>query len=301
MHKNERIIVAIIGLIGIIVSAIIGAKWGKENVSVTVNIGGESVILKDNDIQEIANDNEELKNKISDYEQQINDFKNKVSDYEKQIDDLTKTNKILLEKLGIANGALDDVPVIEYQNYGLSIDGDEKAINTDKSSVSINGKRYYSKDFVDNLLPNNKSAIEKNDMLYIGTVIKEKANLFDRQMIDKSNFVSIKTDVKDTYGNIHNKAVVFEYKKGDITFNANREYSNLKFKLAVLDEKKGGGIIQIETEQGILFTSNEILSTTEPTEIILPINQASKITIRTLDEPHQAYTIVTDAILYNEE
>ncbi|MCI8670299.1 MAG: hypothetical protein HFI34_12415 [Lachnospiraceae bacterium] len=301
MYKNERIIVAIIGLIGLIVSAIIGAKWSKENVSVTVNIGGESVILKDNDIQDMANDNEELKNKISDYEQQINDFKNKVSDYEKQIDELTKTKESLSKKLGLANGALEDVPVIEYQNYGLSIDGDEKTINTDKSSVSINGRRYYSKDFVDNLLPDNKSAIEKNNILYIGTVIKEKTNLFDRQIIDKSDNVSISTDVKDTFGNMHSKAVVFTHEGTDITINANREYSHLKFKIAVLDEYKGGGIIQIETEQGIIYTSNEILNTTEPTEIIRPINQASKIIIRYLGSDHWNYTMVTDAFLYNEE
>ena len=143
--------------------AIIGVMWGKENVSITVNIDGKSVTLKNDDIQEIANNNEELKNNASDYEKQINNLK--------------ETNENLLGKLGIANGKLDDVPTIQYQNCGLSIDGEEKIINTDKSSVLINGRRYYSKDFVDNLLPENKSAMEKDNILYIGKIVKEKIKL----------------------------------------------------------------------------------------------------------------------------
>ncbi len=179
MNKNIiSIIVAIIGFIATITAAIIGVMWGKENVSVTVNIDGKSVTLKNDDIQEIANNNEELKNNASDYEKQINNLK--------------ETNENLLGKLGIANGKLDDVPTIQYQDCGLSIDGEEKIINTDKSLVLINGRRYYSKDFVDNLLPDNKSAMEKDNMLYIGKIVKEKSNLFDRQMINKSKNVEVK-------------------------------------------------------------------------------------------------------------
>lgn len=287
MNKNIiSIIVAIIGFIATITAAIIGVMWGKENVSVTVNIDGKSVTLKNDDIQEIANNNEELKNNASDYEKQINNLK--------------ETNENLLGKLGIANGKLDDVPTIQYQDCGLSIDGEEKIINTDKSLVLINGRRYYSKDFVDNLLPDNKSAMEKDNMLYIGKIVKEKSNLFDRQMINKSKNVEVKKNARDTYGNFYNKAVIVGREINSITFNANREYSNLKFTLAVLEEEKGGSSIQIETEQGIIFTSEKITSTTEPTQIDIPINQALKITIKNLAKDWN-YVIVADAILYNEE
>ncbi len=286
MNKNTiSIIVAIIGFIATITAAIIGVMWGKENVSITVNIDGKSVTLKNDDIQEIANNNEELKNNASDYEKQINNLK--------------ETNENLLGKLGIANGKLDDVPTIQYQNCGLSIDGEEKIINTDKSSVLINGRRYYSKDFVDNLLPENKSAMEKDNILYIGKIVKEKSNLFDRQMVDKSD-ASIETNVKDTYGTIHNKAVIFALSENSITFNANKGYSKLKCTIAVLDGQKGGGIIQIESEQGVLYTSEEITSTTEPIELDISINQASRITIKQLSG-RWSYNMVTDAVLYNEE
>lgn len=289
-----KIIVALIGLIGIVVSAIIGAKWGKNNVSVTVNIDGKSVTLKDNDIQNIADENEEFKNKISDYERQIGEL-------EKQIDDLDSERKELSDKLGVANGEIDDFPTIEYKNYGLSIDGEEKSISKDKSSVLINGRQYYSKDFVDNLLPDNKTTIEKEDMLYVGKVVKEKSNLFDRQMINRTEVsdVHIETNVKDTYGNIHDKGVTFVRESG-ITYNANREYSKLKCTITVLDGKEGGGVIQIESEQGVLYTSQEILSTTEPVKIDIPINQASKITIKQISGVW-TYNMVADAVLYNEE
>lgn len=289
MSRNKgkiSIIVALIGAVGIMGSAIIGAKWGKENVTVIVQLDGKNVVLNDEEIQEMANKNEQLNNEISGYKEEIEKLKGESEE--------------LATKLGDANGELDDVPAMEYRNFGLSIDGEEIPVNKDKSSVLINGRQYYSKDFVDNLLPSGKTAIEKDDILYIGKVVKEKSNLFDRQLINKGDYIEILENSKDTYGNIHNKAVVFELSECSISFNANREYSKLKCVLSVLDEKQGGGIIQIESEQGILYTSEEILSTTEPVEIDIPINYASSITIRQIGDGW-TYNIVTDAVLYNEE
>lgn len=284
--RKTSIIVAVIGVIGSIIAAFIGVKWGKENIEVAVNINGESVILKDADIKEIAKENGELKRKLSDYENQIND--------------LESQSKDLSEKLGIANGELDDVPVIEYKNCGLSIDGEEKTVDKEKSSVLINGNLYYSKDFFDNLLPSNKSAIEKDGMLYIGKIVKEKSNLFDMKVIRMSDDVDIEESSKDTYGNIYNKTIILKYSSNGITFNTNREYSKLKCTLAVLDENNGGGVIQIESEKKILYTSKEITSTTEPFEIDIPINNASQITIKQISGDWTC-NMVANAIVYNQE
>ena len=214
MSRREgkiSIIVAVIGLIGVIGAAIIGAKWGKENVTVIVQLDGKNVVLNDEEIQEMANKNEQLNNEISGYKEEIEKLK--------------LESEELANKLGAANGELDDVPSIEYRNFGLSIDGEEKPVSKDRSLVLINGRQYYSKDFIDNLLPSDKTAVEKDDMLYVGKVVKEKSNLFDRQLIDTSNnnIVSIETNVKDTYGNIHDKSVVFSMHDSSITFNANKE------------------------------------------------------------------------------
>ncbi len=284
-HKIT-LVCTILEVAGVIVGAIIGGVLERKNPSFTLNHYGETIILKKEDIQNMAFENEELTKEITDYEKKVTNLENE--------------SKELAIKLGAANGQLDDVPTIQYQNCGLSIDGEEKIINTDKSLVLINGRKYYSKDFVDNLLPDNKSAIEKDNMLYIGKIVKEKSNLFDRQMINKSRNVEVKENARDTYGNFYNKAVIVGHEINSITFNANREYSNLKFTIGVLEEKEGGSAIQIETEQGIIFTSEKITSTTEPTQFDIPINQASKITIRNLTKDWN-YVIVADAILYNEE
>lgn len=292
MSRREgkiSIIVAVIGLIGVIGAAIIGAKWGKENVTVIVQLDGKNVVLNNEDVKKMAKENEQLNNEISEYKEEI--------------EKLQGQGKELATKLGAANGELNDVPSIEYRNFGLSIDGEEMAVNKDKSAVLINGRKYYSKDFVDNLLPSDKAAVEKDDMLYVGKVVKEKSNLFDRQLIGKSNDgsqVSIETNVKDTYGNMHDKAVVFSLYDNSITFNANKEYSKFKCILNVLDGNPGGGIIQIESEQGILYTSEEVLSTTEPVLVDIPINYASSITIMKIGNENTK-NMVTDAVLYNEE
>ncbi len=295
--KTEHIIsvvVAVIGLIGTISAAIIGAAWGRNNVNIIVQQDGKEISLDNSGVKEMASENEDLKIKIVDYETQIENLKTEKSNLEKDKQDLA-------DKLGVANGALDEVPVIEFKNYGLSIDGEEKTINKDRSCLSINGRKYFSQDFVDNLLPDNKSAIEKDDMVYVGRIIKEKANLLDMQIIDKTDYAIIETNIKDTYGNMHNKALVLRYIDKSATFNSNRNYSNLKFKMGVVDKEKGGGIIQIESEQGIIFTSEKITSTTEPTEFDIPINQASRITIKVLGDDNRQFIMFTDAVLYNVE
>lgn len=289
MSKNEgkiSIIVAVIGLIGVIGAAIIGVKWGKENITVVVQWDGKNVVLNDEDIKEMAKENEKLLNEISGYKEEIEQLKDQSEE--------------LATKLGAANGELSDVPALEYKNFGLSIDGEEIPVNKDKSSVLINGRQYFSKDFIDKLLPTDKTAIEKNDILYIGKVVKEKSNLFDRQLIDIGIDIEILENTKDTYGNIHNSAVIFYYGDTSITYNANREYSKLKCTLAVLDGNSGGGVIQIESEKGVLYTSEEIISTTEPVIVDIPINQASTLTIKQI-AGGRTRNIVADAVLYNEE
>ncbi len=78
MSRREgkiSIIVAVIGLIGVIGAAIIGAKWGKENVTVIVQLDGKNVVLNDEEIQEMANKNEQLNNEISGYKEEIEKLK----------------------------------------------------------------------------------------------------------------------------------------------------------------------------------------------------------------------------------
>lgn len=292
-----NIIIAILGLIG----TIGGAVWGRNNVNIIVQQDGKEITLDNNGVKVMVSENEDLKIKITDYEAQIENLKDEKESLKTEKESLEKNNTELKSELNAAKGTLDEVPIVEFKNYGLSIEGEEKTINKDRSFASINGRGYFSQDFVDNLLPDNKSAIEKDDMIYVGRIIKEKANLLDMQIIDQTNDAKIETNIKDTYGNIHSKALVLEYRNNSVTFNSNRNYSNLKFKMGVVDKEKGGGILQIESEQGIIFTSDKITSTTEPTEFDIPINQVSRITIKVLGDDNRQFIMFTDAVLYNVE
>ena len=143
--RKVTIIVAIIGLAGTIAAAIIGAVWGKSNVTVVAPVGGKSIVLNDEDIKNMANENEQLINKISKYKDEIENLKGQ--------------NEELANKLGVANGELNDVPAIEFKNCGLSINGDEREINKERSYVAINNRQYYSKDFIDNLVSDNQEIL----------------------------------------------------------------------------------------------------------------------------------------------
>lgn len=60
---------------------------------------------------------------------------------------------------------------------------------------------------------------------YIGKIVKEKANLLDKPMIDKDFDVFVYENNADTYGNVYSKATYFHYNGRYIIFNANREYN----------------------------------------------------------------------------
>lgn len=110
-----------------------GCHWcdvGKNNMNVIVQIDGKNIVLQDGDVQEMASENEKLKKTIADYEMQISDLEDE--------------SKNLMEKLGVVSGELDDAPAIEFQDLGLSINGEEKVINKDRASVFVNGVQYYS-------------------------------------------------------------------------------------------------------------------------------------------------------------
>lgn len=285
--RSITIIAALIGVIGTIIAAVIGVIWGKSNMNVVVQIDGKNIVLQDSDVQEMASENEELKKTIEVYEMQISDLENE--------------SKNLMEKLGVVSGELDDAPAIEFQDLGLSIDGEEQAVNKNKSYVSINGRDYYSGDFVDGLIPDNMSMINRDGTLYIGKIVKEKSNLLDKPMVDKGFDVFIYENVADTYGNVYSKAVCFYYNGRYIVFNANREYDKLKCVISMNEGSRGEGIIQIEADDSVVYTSPSVTSQTEPFEIDIPINRASKITLKSMGSESVSYVMLSDCILYNEE
>lgn len=284
--NGVAIIAALIGVIGTISGSVIGVIWGKNNVNVIVQIDGKNIVLQDSDVQEMASENEELKRKISDYEAEITDLKGQSEE--------------LATKLGNANGELEGIPSIEFVELGLSINGEEKLINREKASVYINGVQYYSQDFVNSLLPDNMSASVKDGTLYIGKIVKEKTNLFDRPVIHQSGSTYFYDSIKDTYGNAYGSALVFEYSDRFVSFNAGRNYSHFKCTVAMQERYNGQGELQIMTDDNIIYTSPEIINMTEPFDIDIPINQASTISIGTIGDS-TSRIFISNAVLYNQE
>lgn len=103
MKKGNAItiIAALIGAVGTIAGTVIGVIWGKNNMNVIVQIDGKNIVLQDSDVQDMASENEELKETISEYEIQISDLEDE--------------SKNLMEKLGVVSGELDDAPAIEFK------------------------------------------------------------------------------------------------------------------------------------------------------------------------------------------
>lgn len=285
-ERNATIIAALIGLVATIIAAIIGVKWGKENITVIVQIDGKNVVLDDSEVQEIAEENEKLKNTIEECENKINSLESERSE--------------LAKKLGDANGELDGIPSIEFQNLGLSIDGVEKAINKDKSSVFINGIQYYSKEFVDNLLPEDKVSTLKDGILYVGKIVKEKSNLFDLPVIEDNKYVYFYDSMKDTYGNTYGKSILFDLNGCFITYSTGRAYSYFKCDAAMREGHNGECSLQILADGEIIYTSEIITNMTEPFPIDIPINGASRISIGTVGTGG-GNVFISNAVLYNQE
>ena len=139
----------------------------------------------------------------------------------------------------------------------------------------------------------------KDGMFYVGKIVKEKTNLLDMPIIENEYYSYFYDSMKDTYGNTYSKVLMFEYSNNFTTFNAGREYSYLKCTVAMKEQSKGNASLQIIVDDNIIYTSSEITNMTEPFEVDIPINQASKISIGTIGNS-TSRVFITNAVLYNQ-
>lgn len=294
MKHAVIIFAALIEAVGVIAAAIIGAAWGKNNIEIVTPISGESIVINNAEVQNMATENENIKIKVSEYEQSIENL-------QRENDNLQKEKDELISKLGVANGELNEVPSIEFQSLGLSIDGEDKNINKDKSSVFINGRQYFSKDIADKLLPNDKAVTITEEMIYVGKIIRDKTNLLNMVPIAGNGWEKWDSII-DTYGNTYSNVLYFRHSGNNVTFNAERGYSNLKCVIAMKEGCNGNGYLQIETDdENVVYISPEIINLTEPFEIDVPINQTSKIVIKCINGSSWCEIFVANAVLYNQK
>lgn len=289
-HKT-KIIIAIIGLI----SAIIGTNYGRAqqkqvnesyNESQFANINGNNNSVVINSVDDLVNEynkllteHESLKNKNTSYFEDLTNIKHDLADKESQ---------------------LDDVPQISYNNLSLVLDGTDLSINNNNSMVIIDGREYFSKEIVEKLLSDNKNITIKDNTIFIGKVISDKAKLSDKWVMNRGNYCSTNFTGKDSYGNARSDALLFSYYGSSIVYNLNREYSYLKCTISIhqdysMDETV---ILTISPDNANAY-SVQLSKTTEPYEIEIPINNCSLLTIETDSSSEKNNVIISDAVLYN--
>lgn len=299
-ETRKAVITGIIGLvatiIGSIISAIISANVARKNATEEVinqiengvaNLNGDNANIIINDIDDFISDYEELKIQNEGLNALNTQYSEQISANEAEL-------KSLREQLG-------DAPDIKYYDLGLAINGENVPINANNSMVSINGRDYLSKEFTDNILAENEGLTIKDGTAYIGRIISDQSNLFDKWVVDSAYFVS-KENVTDNYGNKYIDILMSDHRDGYIIYNLNNEYSLLKLSISVSEKVSSysSGIITIMADDTVVYTSSELTKTTAPFEITdIPINNCSLLRIECDAGYYGMDCIISDAVVYN--
>ncbi len=198
---------------------------------------------------------------------------------------------------------LGNNPSFEFKTLGLYIDGESIPINSNNSVFAMNGVNYYSEDVVNKLILDNKNITVNDDGIYIGRVVADRANLFDKWIVNQYHCEFVNS-IHDSYGNIHTDALLFNYAGGSIIYNLNSEYSFLKLTIATSERRRLEGTVNIviETDDEVVY-SVDISKTTKPITEEIVIDNCSLLAIKVLDSrnntSYYSDCIISDAILYN--
>lgn len=294
---KAALITGVLGALATITAAFIGSNVGEKNAIqqlynqvTTVNGNNNTVTVNSVDdfitqYNKLLNENETLKAQNSQY----------FADYtEKRNENIELRSQ------------LDERPTVSYESIGLCINGEDIPINKQNSMVTIDGYEYYSKELAEKFLNDNQNIIIKDNILFVGKVIANKANLFEQNILDQSNFVMEDT-ITDSYGNNYLNALHIRASyTGDkyIIYSLNNQYSFLRMTIAIRDNAKinSNGILIIKADDNIIYTSDNLNKSMQPFTIDIPINNCNLLTMEyspvgiSFD---QIDCIISDAIVYN--
>ncbi len=293
---SNTIKAAIITGVATIVAGFIGGMgYGKS--SEQKNIQNEIQSVMGNVINVTGNDNQVTINSIKDLvdEYQILQSQNKslLEQNSKYFSDLTEVNY----QVNALQAKTNDIPEISFNNLSLSIDARDIPINKNNSMAIIDGREYISKEMAEKLLNENQSITIKDDTLFIGKVVADRANLVDQYQMS-IDWCKIEDSITDSFGNIYANAIHFwHFQSGYVMYNLKEKYSNLKCKISGTFKSplEGGSIVYVIADDNIVYTSPQINKLTEPFEIDVPINNCSVLKIRVDNNT----AIISDAIVYN--
>lgn len=295
---NKTIIAALITGVATIIAGFIGGMGYGKSIE-QKNIQNEIQQFMGNAVNITGNDNSVTINNIKDLvdEYQRLQFQNQslLDQNSKYFNDLSEANY----QINTLQSKTDNIPEINFSNLGLSIDAQDIPINKNNSMVSIDGRDYFSREIVEKLISNEQNFIVKNDTLFIGKIIAEKAYLLDQWVTDSFS-CDYEEAINDSLGNTCTKALVLWMRSGNITYNLNKKYGHLKFKLSSYNErdKNISGIITIKADEEIIYTSPTINIYTEIIDVDIPINNCNTLTITGTTKDFFR-CIISDAIVYN--
>lgn len=316
---NKTILAALIGAMATILAAIIGLYAGKnqeqkiienqitEVVGNNINIIGDGNEVLINDPVSLANEYIRLKSEYDELQGNNNFLVNENSKYEMQLDEANNrinelqsgTNQEIID----LRDKLEKMPVVVYKDLGLCVDINEIPINNIKSALTVDGRDYFSKEIIERLIPEDKNMTIKDNTIFIGNVIYDPKSLFDMRYMDKFAFNMVDS-VTDSYGNnyAHVLCTDSEYRMPFIIYNTDRQYSFLKFTLAINENAylDKNGHLSIKADDEVVYTSDTLEKKMEPIEIIdIPINKCNLLTIEYSSNFSYFDCIISDAILYN--
>lgn len=283
----------------VIVAAIggysIGIKIEQQNLQKQFNAAvGNSVNIMGNITELNINDIENFMLNYQDLQEQKESL---IKQNAKYFDDLTQANN----KIAELQSQAADIPILNYKNLALSINGEDIPINQNNSMVTIDGIDYFSREITENLVFNDQNLTIKNNTLFIGKVIEEKANLFEQHAVDHY-YCDMYNAVTDSYDNIISNALVFTLYTGKIQYNLDGKYSQLRLTMSMSEDAASNaeGILTIKADDKLVYTSPTFSKTSEPlTEDSIPIENCKLLTLEYNAIHNLSDCIISNAVIYN--
>ena len=262
------------------------------------NVEGYVATNADFDTNTNVSNDKSTNNTITSTTNNIPESSVKDSDEYKQLEEENNNLRNQIDELESNN---IDIPTIEYKDLGLSINGEDIPINKNKSMIIVDGKEYVSKEVVDSLIPENQNVTINDDIMYVGTVVSDKENLSTQWIVDQSSNLNFQDNLKDSYGNSHSNALLFDGYDGAIIYNLNSNYSLLKCQISISENYgiNDNATVIIKADDEVVYSIDLTKKSMPIIEENIPINNCMLLTFEFESSFGRDSCIISDAIVYN--
>lgn len=319
---KTKVKVALISFSAIIGSSIIsgwymyksGKEVGAQNAMIEVNEGIQQTAREngininydyDPDSVQYILDNyknvvDENKKYQEEYNIKQNDLNETLRKNNETIKNLEDNLKIYKDENAELKTQLSSIPALKYVNAKLLINGDDAKTNDKNSLIYIDNVPYYSEQIVNALIGEKYALTLKDDVLYYGKIIKEKALLSSMWVVTSEN-ASYENTIIDSFGFTRTNALCFFKGSGSIVQSLNKDYNFIKGSIHIPDNAIDDSIVsvQIYADDKLILDKPYIDKTTEKIEFDESINGASKLKIIYDGSHYESKVAICDAIVYN--